>query len=38
MEEKKNNINYPMLISVFIIYMLLLIWVIVLKFNSIPNL
>ena len=38
MEEKKNNIHYPMLISVYIIYMLLLIWVIVLKFNSIPNL
>ncbi|MGM9857990.1 MAG: VanZ family protein [Bacilli bacterium] len=38
MKEKSKNINYSLLISVFIIYMLLLIWVIVLKFNSIPNL
>lgn len=37
MKIKSNRLNYPILTTAFVIYMLLLVWIIVLKFNSADN-
>ncbi len=37
MKIKSNRLNYPILTTAFVVYMLLLVWIIVLKFNSAAN-
>ena len=37
MKIKSNRLNYPILTMAFVVYILLLVWIIVLKFNSADN-